>query len=58
MSGANLTLPQDGHTVGMDQRSFLLANVPFPLLIVVPRVESESNHVSIPHALAGVLYKR
>ena len=29
MLGVNLTLPQDGHAVGTDQRSILLANVPF-----------------------------
>ena len=32
MSSANLTLPQDGHAVVMDQRSFTSANVSSPLL--------------------------
>ena len=46
MSGVNLTLPQDGHAVGTDQRSFTSTNVLSPLLTVIPRVGSKSNHVN------------
>ena len=44
MSSANLTLPQDGHAIGTNQRSFTPTNISSPLLIVIPRVESESSH--------------
>ena len=47
MLGANLTLPQDDHAVGTDQRSFPIAKVSSPLLIAIPRVGYGSNHVSI-----------
>jgi len=46
MSGANLTLPQDGHDVGTDQRFSPLASVPFPLLTDAPHVRFGSSHVS------------
>ena len=42
MSGANLTLPQHGHAVGTDQRSFPLANVSSPLL-TTPTQQNISN---------------
>ena len=46
MLDANPTLPQDGHVVGMGQRSLSLANVSFPLLTAIPCVGSRSSHVS------------
>ena len=47
ISGANLTLPEDDHTVDKKQRSFLPANDFSPLLIAIPCVGSKSSHVSI-----------
>ena len=46
ISSAKLTLPQDGHAIGMYQRSFTSTNIPSPLLTVIPRVGSGFNHVS------------
>ena len=47
MSGANLTFPQDGHAIGMDQRSFPPANISTPLLTAIPCLGFGSNHVNI-----------
>ena len=47
MSSANLTLPQDGHVVGIDQTSFPPANISYPLLTTIPRVGFGFSHVSI-----------
>ena len=43
MSGANLTLPQDGHAFGTGQRFSPLANISFPLLTIALGVGSESH---------------
>ena len=55
MSGANLTILQDGHAIGMGQNTFPLANISLPLLIVISRVGFKPSHVSILTCL--VMYK-
>lgn len=51
ISGANLTLSQDGHAIGTNQRSFPIVNASSPLLIAIPCVGSGSNHINIPTCL-------
>ena len=49
MSGANLTILQDGHAIDTSQKSFPLANISLPLLIAISRGQTQPcQHFHMP----------